>query len=163
MLSLITTQCVQTDEEIAQTLGRDKYRVREALRKLRDADIVEELRGNSFTLAQGFWIAYERELKRSLIVAAERNQRRQHQKERRENEQKLAAGRANWRAKHDPKVVALASKRLRDLDREARLNQPTADEHLTEQPFAVREEESLMRDYDRMVERTMERLERGVG
>jgi hypothetical protein len=161
MFCLVTLTALpreQTLAEIVERTGRDKYRIREAMDKLKSKSIVEEPREDTFTLAEGFWTAYDRELKRSLIVDAERWQRKQHQQERRDNALSLEEGRAKWRARHDPKVVSLAAKRRRDLDREARLNQPVANEQLNEQQKAQREEHALLQEYDRKVERCMDRL-----
>jgi len=160
LVDLTASNCVKSLEEIVSRTGRDKSHVRDALYKLMDQDLVIESGSDAYTIAPAFWLAYEKELHRSLIVDAERRQRKQHQKERRENERRLKEGRDEWRAERDPKVVSMAAKRRRDLDREARLAQPVANEHLTKQQKAWREEERLMRDYDRHVERTMKRLGR---
>jgi putative DNA primase/helicase len=162
-------QRVQKLEEMVERTGRDKYRIREAMEKLKGADIAEEPREGFYKLADGVWAAYERELKRSLIVKAEQRQRKQHQEERRIDEQKRRIKRGEKMAEHDPNVVSMAAKRRRDLDREARLNQPTDErtkssvgrrEPLWPDRPPTPEEACIQEEYDRMCERVQERLGR---
>jgi DNA-binding transcriptional regulator GbsR (MarR family) len=147
-----------TAEELVERTGRRRDHVISTMRVLQERDIVTEPCRGYFTLAEGFWGAYEKELRRSLIVTAERAQRKQHQKERWENQQRLKEGRAQWHAKRDEKVISLDAERRKKLDKEAAFNQPTDDRYLTEEQRAQREQHALMREYDRMSQRCMDRL-----
>jgi DNA-binding transcriptional regulator GbsR (MarR family) len=158
MITLTASPRGLTAEELVGRTGRRRDHVLNAMRKLSDRNIVKEPRKGFFTFVQGYWSAYEEELRKSLIVESERRQRKQHQKERWNNEQKLKEGRAECHAQRDEKVISLDAERRRKLDKEAAFNQPTDDRHLTEEQKVQREECAMMQKYDRMVERCMDRL-----
>jgi hypothetical protein len=145
-----------TVEEFVERTGRRKDHVRATMQKLVAAEICEESRTDFFTFAPAFWKAYQRSLISSGIVAAEHRQRQQHQRERRENELKLKAGRE--KEKFDQNVIDFDAKRRKKLDRQAAHEQPTEKRHLTERQIQEREQRAMQDEYDRKIQRCMDRL-----
>jgi putative DNA primase/helicase len=160
MVTLTTAPRGLTAEELVERTGRRRDHVLNTMRKLVDKSLVIEPREGFFTFAEGFWSAYEKELRRSLIVVAERRQRKQHKKERWENAQNLKEGRAQWHAKRDAKVISLDAERRRKLDKAASYDQPTDGRYLTEREKAQLEEDVGNQEYDRKCKRVRERLSR---
>jgi DNA-binding transcriptional regulator GbsR (MarR family) len=155
MVSLTTTPRGLNIDGLVERTGRRKDHLRITMRKLVDAQIVEESRKDFFTLVPAFWLAYDKELLKSGIVAAERRQKKQHKKERVENELKLKHGREKAKQKADPRVIDLAAKRRQKLDREAARRQFVQDERfLSEEQL----QDLMQEEYDRMCERVQERL-----
>jgi hypothetical protein len=145
-------------EEFVERMGRRRDHVLSALRKLEETQILTESREGFFTFADGFWAAYKRSLISSGIIASEHRQRRQHERERRDREMKLEEGRAQWHAKRDEKVISLDAERRRKEDKEAARNQPTDQRHETPRQKEEREERPMLEEYDRKIERCMDRL-----
>ena len=145
-------------EELVERTGRQRRYVRGAVDKLIAKDIVKEPRRGYFTLAAGFWAAWEKELNDSYIFAAEQAQRKRHQKERREHKKRSKANRAKWVSSRDKDVIELDAKRRRKLDRQAAFEQPTEKRHLTERQIQEREERAMHDAYDRMCQRVQDRL-----
>jgi DNA-binding transcriptional regulator GbsR (MarR family) len=153
MVTLTTSPRGLNIDELVERTGRRKDYVRSTMRKLIAAEIAEESREDFFTLAPAFWSAYDKELLKSGIVAAERRQKKQHKKERRDNELRLKQGREKVKQKADPRVIDLAARRRQKLDRAAALRQ------VDERVMSPQQLEDLMQEeYDRMVERCMDRL-----
>jgi DNA-binding transcriptional regulator GbsR (MarR family) len=154
MISLTTLQRGLNIDELVEMTGRRKDHVRTTMHKLIASEIVEEFRKDFFTLAPAFWLAYEKELLRSGIVGSERHQKKQHKRERAENERKLKEGR-DKKKEVVQDVIDLAAKRRQKLDREAARRQFMQDERfLSEEQL-----QDLMQDeYDRMCERVQESL-----
>jgi len=152
------------DELVVKT-GRRKDNLRTTMQELVEAEIVEELRSDFFTLTAAFWSAYQRALIKSGIIAAERRQRRQHEREKREHARQLKEGKNRKKRASSPvdqHVIDMAAKRREREDREALRRQFMEQDDLSTLTPRQREErmqEVLMQEYDLMVERAMRRLE----
>jgi hypothetical protein len=155
MVTLTTAPRGLTVGELVERTGRRKDHVLATMQKLVAAEICEESRTDFFTFAPAFWKAYQRSLISSGIVAAEHRQRKQHQKERRDNELKLKAGRDGLQ-RFDQNVIDLDAERRKKEDHKAARRQFTEGEG-----FLSREqvEETIQDAYERKVERCMDRLE----
>jgi hypothetical protein len=145
-------------EEIVRRTGRRKDNIRRVMRKLVDAEISEESHGDFFSLTPDFWKAYKKSLVKTGIRRAEVRQRRQHDRERRDRDVKLAGKKPK---RFSPKVLDMDSKRREKEDREAKRRQfmEYQDEAtLTPQQMEEELQEVLMDAYDEMVKRCMQSL-----
>jgi hypothetical protein len=161
MIASITSPRGLNIDELVDRTGRRKDHVRNACQKLVASEIFEESRKDFFTLAPAFWSAYDKELLKSGIVAAERRQKRQHEQERRDDRLRLEARREGRKVqKPDPKVVDLDARRREKLDREAARRQFIEGQGQVDERFLTEEQQHalMQEEYDRMCARVQQRL-----
>jgi len=122
LVALTTTPRGLNIDELVGKTGRRKDNLRTTMQELVEAKIVEEPRSDFFTLTAAFWSAYQRELIKSGIIAAERRQRRQHEREKREHARQLKEGKNKRKRASSPvdqDVIDMAAKRRERGPRDA--------------------------------------------